>query len=96
MYETRFTAMMELTAYVEHGIDEALTNLFGQTQLFLSDKINNDARQRVKRIALITAHIRDIAGLLREVQPSHSGAAKACEMKISSVSQNHPSLSKIV
>ena len=84
IYESRLSATAELVEYVRHGTDVELTRIFGQIQLFLHDDLNVNLQHRVKKMAVIAAHIRDLVGLLREVHESHNNTNETGEVETNS------------
>ena len=77
VYEARLTAIAELAEYVQHGIEAEVIKVFGQIQLFLDDDLDANLQHRVKRMAVLTARIRDTVGLLREVHQLHNSTTMA-------------------
>ncbi len=84
IYEARFAATAELFEYVRNGTDVELTKIFGQIQLFLHDDLNVNLQHRVQKMAILTARIRDLVGLLREVHESHNNTNETCKVKTNS------------
>ncbi|MBA3440283.1 MAG: hypothetical protein H0T92_10490 [Pyrinomonadaceae bacterium] len=84
IYEARFAATAVLVENVRHGTDVELTKIFGQIQLFLHDDLDANAQHRVKKMAVMAAHIRDLVGLLREVHEPHNNTNETGEVKTNS------------
>lgn len=82
IYEDRFAATAELVEYVRNGADVELTDVFGQIQLFLHDDLDAVLQHRIKKMAVTTARIRDLVGLLREVHELHNTTNETGEVKI--------------
>lgn len=72
-YETRMEEIAKLTSRVHQEIDNSLTTMFGQMQLFLRENLNATAHQRVAAIEVLAARTRDSAALLCEVTQRCNG-----------------------